>query len=107
MSDEFERVPCDDDMCTGIVGDDGRCGTCHKRCAQAPERPPSEEISATSEAERSAEESSEAPAPEAPAERSEPTSDDEDRVLCPDGMCTGILGSDGRCGTCGVLGSAH
>jgi hypothetical protein len=26
--EDFERVPCDDGMCTGIVGVDGRCGTC-------------------------------------------------------------------------------
>lgn len=27
----------------------------------------------------------------------------EDRVLCDDGMCTGVVSRDGRCGTCGRL----
>ena len=27
--------------------------------------------------------------------------DDEDRQLCPDGACTGLLGSDGKCKECG------
>ncbi len=43
----------------------------------------------------------------------------EERVLCDDGMCTGVVARDGRCGTCGrlhelapnddahVLGAAH
>jgi hypothetical protein len=26
---------------------------------------------------------------------------DDDRELCPDGACIGILGSDGRCKVCG------
>jgi hypothetical protein len=27
------------------------------------------------------------------------------RVLCPDGRCVGIIGPNGRCGTCGRLPS--
>lgn len=27
----------------------------------------------------------------------------EERVLCDDGMCTGVVARDGRCGTCGRL----
>ncbi|MGZ3408141.1 MAG: hypothetical protein ACXVAN_16945 [Polyangia bacterium] len=27
--------------------------------------------------------------------------DDEERQLCPDGACTGLLGSDGKCKECG------
>lgn len=107
MSDEFERVPCDDGMCTGVIGADGRCGTCHKPGARAPALATTEEISAESEAPAVAPTVDEAPAPETPSEAHEPPPDGEERVLCPDGMCTGILSADGRCGTCGTLGSAH
>jgi hypothetical protein len=27
----------------------------------------------------------------------------EDRILCPDGACIGLIGSDGRCKVCGKL----
>lgn len=27
--------------------------------------------------------------------------DDEERQLCPDGACTGLIGSDGKCKECG------
>lgn len=41
----------------------------------------------------------ELPAPEAPA--------DGQRVCCPDGMCIGILGPDGKCTECGKAPHEH
>lgn len=32
----------------------------------------------------------------------EPEEDDNERRLCPDGNCTGVLGADGRCRACGL-----
>ena len=29
------------------------------------------------------------------------------RLLCPDGSCVGLLGSDGKCKVCGTLGSGE
>ena len=35
---------------------------------------------------------------------SEGTFNPADRRLCPDGSCIGVVGSDGRCRTCGRAG---
>jgi hypothetical protein len=32
---------------------------------------------------------------------------DDDRQLCPDGTCIGVLGSDGKCRECGRLADAQ
>ncbi|MFO0607414.1 MAG: hypothetical protein U0324_29890 [Polyangiales bacterium] len=102
-----DRVPCPDGACTGVLGPDGRaCGT----CGRAGERPP---IASAA--------TSETPAPVTPA----PTDADRDAALeanpeailesaaaatSADGdervpsrrrSCTGVIGPDGRCGTCG------
>ncbi len=101
--EETERVLCDDGMCTGIVGPEGRCGTCGRRCESAPRAPPADD-DRTVDA-RNDEGAIDAPPAEASREEvpdREAAADDDDRTLCPDGMCTGILGADGRCGTCGT-----
>lgn len=87
---DFEdRVPCTDDLCTGIVGPDGRCGTCGRSAdanadtaTQNRDEPPIQATDRYSDGENN-------------------ENEHIDRVPCADEMCTGILGSDGRCGTCG------
>jgi hypothetical protein len=80
------RELCPDGSCTGVLGADGRCKECGR--------------SATG-----------APAPEAAGVTSALSGDeealDEDRQLCPDGSCTGLIGSDGRCKECGTSATAE
>lgn len=112
---ESNRVACPNDLCTGALDRDGRCGTCAMVFAQYA-RPESAAEPAESDAEAS---SDPAAMPEAPAvsDEGDAPSDEAreareageegeareegERVCCPDDLCTGAIGADGRCGTCG------
>jgi hypothetical protein len=98
--DPDKRELCPDGMCIGVIGPDGRCKVCGKPGSGRPR----------AEGPRAREGVSEPPAewrPKAPPrdEDEAPAGDGPDpgreRVPCPDGMCTGIIGRNGRCGTCG------
>ena len=92
------RVLCSDGRCTGIIGPDGRCGECRARYegisgAVAPPSAPDAGITlgaGTGAAEPLS----------ATADGVEP--DWDNRVLCSDGNCIGVIGSDGRCKECGL-----
>jgi hypothetical protein len=98
MSDQLEldedfnpqtRNLCPDGNCVGVLGEDGRCKVCGRTAdgasfAHEPEPQPESEPEPEPESEPE-------PQPEAFA----------DRVLCPDGNCTGLIGPDGRCKVCG------
>jgi hypothetical protein len=94
------RVLCSDGNCIGVIGADGRC----KECGRLYEGPLPETATAVEE-----EEPAEDVEEEMPAEASEnnaveesPADDDwENRVLCPDGNCIGVIGPDGKCKECG------
>ena len=83
--DEAERELCPDGNCTGLIGVDGRCKACGR--AKDGSRPAP---AAKADPETARTEAHDAPF------------DDDDRKLCPDGNCTGLLGSDGRCKLCGA-----
>ena len=89
------RELCPDGACIGVLDDKGKCKVCGQGAA------------APAEADRDEEEADELPAkPEAaeePEERDESLGapDLDDRELCPDGSCIGLLGKDGRCKVCG------
>jgi hypothetical protein len=79
--DEADRDLCPDGNCTGLIGADGHCKVCglgkdgsHAHVAAHEEEHREEAASF----------------------------DDDDRKLCPDGNCTGLLGDDGRCKVCGA-----
>jgi len=94
MTQWEDRQLCPDGACVGVIGPDGQCTVC-KRVAPGwgDERqrgllPPEQAEAATEEnLVRNA-------APAAP-------DDWDDRQLCPDGGCVGVIGADGRCGVCG------
>jgi hypothetical protein len=90
-----ERALCPDGACTGLIGDDGHCGTCG-RAGEAPAARPAE-VAAPSEAPTT---------PTADLPPPQGTPDDDARVPCDDGMCVGVLGADGCCGTCGRRAAA-
>jgi hypothetical protein len=96
------RVLCSDGNCIGVIGSDGRCKECGKPYEGTLPESSSEEgaSSETVEEQRDgAPDVSEAD-PRLPADRRE-NDDWENRVLCSDGNCIGVIGPDGRCKECG------
>ena len=107
-----DRIPCSDERCTGIYHADGRCGVCKKPVPLREGETPSEalarlgggsvEVSAAPVAEEARPIAPPSGDPEAAEARGEDAHDaDDDRVLCPDEACTGVIGASGRCGVCG------
>jgi ferredoxin len=111
-SDSLERVPCGDDSCIGTIGPDGRCRICGlsspaKAATAMPVQIDSEQaLAPVLEAE---------PRPPEPVDETvfeteeamlESGDDDwQERVLCSDESCIGVLGADGLCRVCGKPGS--
>lgn len=93
-SDWSRRTLCRDESCIGVIGADGRCKECGKTYtpsavgAAAPvSTPPPAVLSA-----------------DPPAATAEPPDFDEEwenRRLCSDESCIGVIGADGRCRECG------
>ena len=93
------RVLCSDESCIGVIGPDGRCKECGKSYEgpQGDEEPRTEE---NDEAQTSAEDADDYDAAE--PEQTDTLDDDwENRTLCSDESCIGIIGPDGRCKECG------
>jgi hypothetical protein len=110
------RVPCIDDMCTGVLDAKGVCGTCGKqgdvslleRVADEDASGPDAAEAAEARGERTdddgdaiANERDHAPDEARDEIDEDETPDPDERVPCGDDMCTGIIGADGKCGTCG------
>jgi hypothetical protein len=116
-----ERVCCPDDLCTGALDRTGRCGTCERTFAQyARGEAVGEEVAQThapdaagdvardevsraepDEGEVARDEGAEDGATSESSEDAAGESREDERVCCPDDLCTGVIGADGRCGTCG------
>ena len=101
------RVLCSDGNCIGVIGTDGRCKECGKAYeGRLPENFGLQTSAAAPESE-SPPETEAAEAPQAPAaeiddEQPAAGGDEwENRVLCSDGNCIGVIGADGRCKECG------
>ncbi len=103
-----QRMLCPDGNCIGIIGADGRCKECGT--PYDGERPSPEADSDT--ADDGVDDPSKDPqttgeddvdAEVTPVEPQAADQDDawEDRTLCIDESCIGIVGPDGRCNTCG------
>jgi len=91
------RVLCSDESCIGVVGPDGRCKECG--LPYEGEFTPVAEVNDYPD--------SEDDMPEALDEFPEEDGDDdgdidwENRTLCVDESCIGVIGPDGRCKECG------
>jgi hypothetical protein len=88
-SPEWEnRTLCPDGSCIGIIGPDGRCRECGIQFG-SPESGSQPTIKTA----------------DIPSSNNEPDKESdpvwENRKLCPDGNCIGIIGPDGRCKECG------
>ena len=89
------RVLCPDEACIGVIGPDRKCKVCGAEYTG--DEPIGDEAAAATPA---------TPAEEQPAAESElrPSADPDERVCCSDEACIGIIGADGKCGTCGKPG---
>ncbi|MGQ9653728.1 MAG: hypothetical protein ACUVXD_06650 [Thermodesulfobacteriota bacterium] len=102
MEDQYEeapdRIPCSDGSCIGLVGDDGCCRVCGRQHAEAyvssfgvspcqdfSDRPMIHEESEGEE-----------------EEEHEEDSGLDERVLCSDESCIGVVDEDGYCKACGL-----
>ena len=97
-----QRTLCSDESCIGVVGPDGRC----KECGLPYEWPidVTKEEGIASDVEETAPDSDRSEELEDIGEHdSEPEADLEweQRTLCIDESCIGVIGPDGRCKECG------
>ena len=100
--DDFAaRVLCTDPLCIGLVGADGRCAECGAEGPVLTDEQRAQMVRAAAEAQadvpvQAVREALETAAGGAPEDAF------DDRQLCPDAGCIGILGDDGRCKVCGL-----
>ncbi len=98
------RILCSDGNCIGIIGPDGCCKECGRRYegdlpAVLQENKAAAET-APPETEMPPEETAAAEPLE--AQSAQPGDDEwENRRLCSDGNCIGVIGPDGKCKECG------
>lgn len=96
-----ERELCPDEACIGLIGPDGRCKECGTVGRSAVEHPRNrglrseEEVAEEVESHRTV------------SSLDPPPGDFDDRELCPDGACIGLIGADGRCRECGTPASGR
>ena len=107
--DLLHRSLCPDGACVGLIGPDGQCKECGKVGPSVRSDPRlrgmKNEASAPPEPKGAPPEQSTEPEPEGQFELSSPSSDSsnfEDRKLCSDGACIGLIGPDGVCAECGI-----
>ena len=100
LDDDFDaatRELCPDGNCTGVLGADGVCKVCGARGTAPAAFAGEPAAAANTEATTSV---SGDDADFVATRDGEPTFD-ENRQLCPDGNCIGVLDADGRCKVCG------
>ena len=105
-SDWNNRILCSDGNCIGVIGSDGRCKECGKKYeGDLPTLSSLEDDDQPVAQEADASPGTTEPSPgttEPPEVTDAPVDDEwENRVLCSDGNCIGIIGSDGKCKECG------
>ena len=76
------RELCPDGSCVGLIGADGRCKVCGTVSPSAVADPRRQGMVA-------------------PDGEDADDEADDDRELCPDGACIGLIGADGTCNACG------
>ena len=106
------RLLCSDGNCIGVIGADGRCKECGRPYeGKLPETfgqqndSPSVASGEEPASETSPASPAQSPAASSPDDPQAGSASDasswENRVLCSDGNCIGVVGPDGRCKECG------
>jgi hypothetical protein len=97
---DFDRRRlCSDGACTGVLDEEGRCKVCglaDDGTQVAPAARPDDDESDADADERDEGENDDA----------RTAADADDRKLCPDGACIGLIGPDGKCKVCGLAEDA-
>jgi hypothetical protein len=109
MSEWDHRQLCPDGACVGVIGSDGTCKVCgraapnwgdERKRGMVDEPDDEEEDDEEDDGEyEDDEDEDEAPADRGPGAFSDP--EWQQRKLCPDDACIGVLGPDGKCKVCG------
>jgi hypothetical protein len=107
MNDWEQRELCSDGACVGVLDDHGACKVCGTKAPDWQPRAGAAEARDESDADDVAEDAADAPAPAASAAPGAPAmfeidGDPDDRKLCPDGACVGLIGDNGTCKVCGA-----
>ena len=94
------RRLCSDESCIGVIGPDGRCKECGKPYEgvleiKEPQEKPEDQAAPEPQVEVETGEAVE------PVSASEEDVEWENRRLCSDESCIGVIGPDGRCKECG------
>jgi len=84
-----QRTLCTDESCIGVIGPDGRCRECDLPLASVIDEEFSEAANEVAENDQ---------------DESIPESEWEQRTLCTDESCIGVIGPAGRCRECGRPG---
>jgi hypothetical protein len=99
-----QRRLCSDESCIGVIGPDGRCKVCGMpfegglvaesepadNAGSEPQAMPADAVETASDADE-------------PEQTPEADIEWEQRILCRDENCIGVIGPDGRCKECGKL----
>jgi hypothetical protein len=112
LKEWHRRRLCADGACVGVIGPDGRCKVCGKPAtgdddaeaagADADEADEADDDEADDDDDDDEDEGDEEDEDdEEEAEAAAAAGDLDDRKLCPDGACIGVIGPDGRCKVCG------
>jgi hypothetical protein len=93
VSEWENRRLCSDESCIGVIGSDGRCKECGR-----PGDPAGLSVEEPTEVQPAVEPTAQSSESDTPI-----ASDDEweNRRLCNDENCIGVIGADGRCKECG------
>jgi hypothetical protein len=90
-----DRRLCSDDACIGVIGAGNKCNVCGR---PGPEGAPYRETAVNVVDEGALADDSEAEAADASGEAAD---FDDERELCSDDACIGLIGPDGLCKECG------
>lgn len=90
-----QRTLCIDESCIGVIGPDGRC----KECGLAFD---SEDLAEVQEEQTVADAEDTVEAIENQEAKTQADLEWEQRTLCIDESCIGVIGPDGRCKECGL-----
>lgn len=94
------RVLCSDGNCIGVIGADGCCKECGKKYEGELPRTVIAESEPPAESDEDEPPAAEVEEPD-PVDNAPVDDDWENRVLCSDGNCIGVIGRDGKCRECG------
>ena len=94
--DPIDRELCPDGNCIGLIGPEGRCKVCGAISPTASLDPRTRGLQRDSDVAEQLE------ANIAKSDLAAAPDDFDDRQLCPDGACIGVIGPDRRCKECGA-----